>query len=275
MSPFKRQKKDWTVWIAGIIYFIGIPLLLVILFLLSDMVKELLLLYPTNPTFLSVIGSHYLHTTLPHLASNLTFYFLVLPFIFMFDRMSNRKMPLVNLVLLFIILPILVSLINTAIFSDVGITAPGKGFSAIAAGLFGYLAFSTLHFIRDYHGVRFERSIFQLMWLILYINLALISLTYGYYLMVLLLCLLILISIFLTYKDYGKILDLLTHVNRVHRTAIFGGFTLSLIAAAQGLFPETTMYGTTLINIAAHYVGYIFGFVGPAVVSTYVIEKER
>ena len=152
-----------------------------------------------------MLGSNYLHTTFPHFISNLLFYLLIMVFIFTFDVLTNRKMLFVNLPLLFIVLPIVSSLINVITFSELGTNLPGKGFSAIVAGVFGYMAFSTLHFIRDYYEIKFEKSIMQLMWLILYINLLIISLVYGYYLPVLIIFILVVFSIFYTKKDIKNI----------------------------------------------------------------------
>lgn len=48
-----------------------------------------------------------------------------------------------------------------------------------------------------------------------------------------------------------------------------------LSAGVQSLFSETTKYGGTIVNILAHYVGYIFGFMVPAAVSLYVIDRQK
>lgn len=271
----KKQPKNLGVWIAGIIYFVIIPLILTVVFLISDSLKEVLLLYPNNPTFVSIIGSNYLHTTFPHFISNLIFYLVIMVFIFTFDVATNKKMLFVNLPLLFIVLPIVSSVVNVIIFSDLGVSAPSNGFSAIVAGVFGYLAFSTSHFIREYYGIKFDRSIIQLMWLILYINLLIVSLIYGYYLAVVVLSVLVLFSIFYTARDIKKIFSLLRKLKRPARVAIFVSLYLCLCVGVIGLFPESLKNSGNLVNILAHYVGYVFGFMVPALVSTYVIERKK
>ena len=232
-------------------------------------------MYPNNPTFISIIGSNYLHTTFPHFISNLVFYLVVMAFIFAFDKLTNRKMLYINLLLLFIILPIVSSLLNIVILSDLAANLPHKGFSAIVAGVFGYLAFSTLHFITNYYEVKFEKGILQLMWLILYINLAIISLVYGYYLIILLLSVLVLLSIYHTSRDIKKIFSLLLKLKRPARIAIFVSLYLCLFVGVIGLFPGSIQYSGNLINILAHYIGYVFGFMVPALISIYVIERKK
>jgi len=196
-------------------------------------------------------------------------------FIFAFDKLTNRKMLYVNLILLFIILPIVSSLLNIVILSDIATNVAHKGFSAIVAGVFGYLTFSTLHFITNYYEVKFEKGILQLMWLILYVNLAIISLVYGYYLIILLVSVLILLSIFNSRKDIKKIIMLLRRLKRPARVAVFTSLYLCLCVGMVGLFPGSLRNSGNLVNILAHFFGYVFGFMVPALVSIYVIEKKK
>jgi len=276
MNSNKKQHKNIGVWFAGVVYFVIIPVILVIVFLLSGSLKESLLLYPNNPTFISMLGSNYLHTDFLHLMSNLILYLVLMVFIFTFDALTNRKMLFMNLLLLFILLPLFSSLVNVVALSYLGVFAPCMGFSAIVAGFFGYLSFSTLHYIREYHKVKFERSIFQLLWSIFYINLALISLIYGYYLGVIALAFLIAISFYYTYNDFGKIFMLANKVkNRSHRTLILVSLFFCIGAVTQSLFPEMLKYNGAVVNVLAHYVGYVFGFFVPAVVSVYGIERRK
>jgi hypothetical protein len=258
-----------------VFYFILIPVLLIVLYLNADMLKQSLALYINNPTLLSIIGSNYFHTEQWHILSNLVFYFLLMPFVFFFDYLTNKKMLLVNILLLFVFLPVLSSLLNIVMFTEMGVTGPGYGFSAIVAGIFGYLAFSLLHYARDYHSVRFEKGIFQMMWLIIYINLALISLVYGIYLLVVIIAFLLMLSIINTYRDYGRIFLKMRDTNYIHRIMFFAGFLFCLIAGVQGLFPGTLVVDGVRVNIYAHYVGYIFGFIVPAMVFVYIIEKKE
>ncbi len=207
--------------------------------------------------------------------SNLVLYLVLMVFIFIFDALTNRKMLFVNLPLLFIVLPIISSLVNVVIFSALEANLPAKGFSAVVAGVFGYLTFSTLHFIREYYGIKFDRSILQLMSLIFYINLLIISLVYGYYPVVILLSLLVVYFIFYTKKDIKKIFSLLRKLKRSARAVIFVSFYLCLFVGVVALFPGSLKNSGNLVNILAHYVGYIFGFLVPATVYMYVIEKRK
>ncbi|HER45524.1 MAG TPA: hypothetical protein ENO12_01760, partial [Thermoplasmatales archaeon] len=198
-----NTNKNIGIWLAGVVYFVVVPLFLVIVFVFSESLKESLLLYPKSPTFLSMLGSNFLHTDLSHLLSNLVLYLVLMVCIFSFDALTNKTMLYANMLLMFLLLPFVASFANVVGLSFIGVNLPCYGFSAVVAGVFGYLAFSLLHYIKEYHAVRFERSIFQLLWFILYINLALISVIYGFYLRAVLLCVLIGLSFYYTYQDLG------------------------------------------------------------------------
>jgi hypothetical protein len=222
----KYNKNSGCIWLfAAVFYFILIPAVLVVLYLNSDMLNQSLALYPNNPTLLSIIGSNYFHTQQGHLLSNLIFYFILMPFVFVFDYLTNKKMLLVNMVLLFVLLPVVSSFLNIVVFREIGVTIPSYGFSAIVAGIFGYLAFSMLHYVRDYHGVRFDKGIFQMMWLILYINLAFISLVYGIYLLVVIIVFFLMLSLINTYRDYGKVFLKMRDTTFFHRIVFFCRFS--------------------------------------------------
>ncbi|MBN1860856.1 MAG: hypothetical protein JW840_05280 [Candidatus Thermoplasmatota archaeon] len=270
------SKRDIGVWFAGIVYFIVIPLVLVTVFVFSESLKESLLLYPKSPTFLSMLGSNFLHTDLFHLLSNLVLYLVLMVLVFTFDALTNPMMLFVNMILLFVLLPLVSSLANVVGFSFIGVNHACLGFSAVVAGLFGYLAFSFLHYIKEYHTVRFERGIFQLLWFILYINLALISVIYGFYLGAVVLCVLIGLSFYYTYKDLGKIFQLgKTVQSRFHRVLILLSLFFCLSTVTQALFPERLVVNGMVVNILAHYVGYMVGFFVPAVVSVYIVERRK
>jgi len=256
-------------------YFLFIPVLLIILFLNSDVLKQILSLYPNNPTVVSIIGSNYFHIEPMHLFSNLVLYFLLMPFVFIFDFLTNKKMLLVNMLLLFVFLPVVSSLFNILVFIELGVNIPGYGFSAINSAIFGYLAFSLFHYVRDYHNLVFEKGIFYMMWFILYINLAFISLVYNIYWLFVIIVFLFFLTILNTYRDFAKVFVKMKNTCLLHRTLFFTGFLLCLMAGVQALFPATVTRGTTIVNVFAHFVGYIFGLVVPALVSIYCIDKKK
>lgn len=270
------SKRDRLILLAGVVYFIVVPLVLVVVFLYSESLKGALALYPNAPTVLSMLGSNYLHTDLPHLVSNLVLYLVLLVFVFSFDALSNRPMLFVNLALFFLFVPVVSSLANVLGLSYLGVNLPCFGFSAVVAGVFGYLAFSLMHYLRDCHGVVFQRGIFQLLWFILYINLMLISLIYQFYVGAVVVGVLLVLSLYYTSPDLVRIMQAVQAVSqRSQKVLILMGLFLCLSAASQALFPQQVVQNGSVVNILAHYVGYMVGFFVPAVVSVYIVERRK
>ena len=269
------MKKQFDLWFPFIIYFLFIPGLIVAIFLFSNDLKQFLLLNVLHPTPLSIIGSNYLHTDVPHMLSNLIAYLLVMALIFFFDYQTHKKMLYVNMLLLFLLLPIVTSLLNIVSLIEYNVNVFLKGFSAITAGVFGYLAYSLFHYIRERYQVVYKRSVFQLMWLIIYVNLAMISLIYEYYLIAIVIIFLILLTLMNTYSDYLEILNVLRKIDFLPRTILFFGFLLSLLAVVPGLFPENVQQNGMVVNVYAHYIGYIFGFGIPAIVAEYMLKDRK
>ena len=96
-----------------------------------------------------------------------------------------------------------------------------------------------------------------------------------FYIAVIFLFVLILVSIFYNFRDIKKIISLLRVSNRLNRVVIFVSLYLCLCVGVIGLFPGSLRNSGNLVNILAHYVGYVFGFMVPATISIYVIEKRK
>ena len=271
----RRKPKDLDLWISGLTYFLLIPYILTAIYLMSSNLKDILMLYPKSPTFVSILGSNFLHTNFSHFIGNIGSYLIIIPFIFMFDAISNKKMLFINLPLLFFILPAISSILTITAFSYLGVNIPAEGFSAIVAGLLGYLAFSFLNFVKRYYKLDFKRSIFQLLWFILFINLMIIPAIYGDYLISIALVPLAIIFLFYTREDYIKIIQLILRLKHENIVAyvilvVCGLFIIGF--GSLGLYPQTIKIEGSFTNILAHYVGYTFGFMVPAFVSEKIIR---
>lgn len=113
------------------------------------------------------------------------------------------------------------------------------------------------------------------MWLILLLNLFWICLIYLYYLSLLLVSVLLVVSMFYVGNDYLKIFTLLHKLNRLDCTLVLASLMLCICMGFQMMFPENIRQGNSLTNILAHYVGYVFGFIVPAIVSIYIVERRN
>jgi hypothetical protein len=78
------------------------------------------------------------------------------------------------------------------------------------------------------------------------------------------------LSLYYTYTDLGKIFELgKTVQSRFHRVLILLGLFFCISTVTQALFPERVVVDGMVVNILAHYVGYMVGFFVPAMVSVF------
>jgi len=241
---------------------------------MSSSLEGYLSLDTSHPTLLNILGAHYLHSDLIHLLSNLILYLFFMIVIFVCDAFTNQKMLFINLLLLFILLPIFSSFIDILAFSAMGIDTVAKGFSDIVAGVFGYLAFSFLHFLRDHYKTNFKHDILPLLWFFLLVNLLWICIIYVNYFLILLLVLILIVWSYSIRFDIRKIYEITGSSNRVEKAATFGVLTFYLFVGIFYFFPSEILYNNSIVDILAHYVGYVYGAMVPALVSTYGVERR-
>jgi hypothetical protein len=130
-----------------------------------------------------------------------------------------------------------------------------------------------LNFIRDYHDIKFNRKILQLLDLFIIINALIISIIYGFFLPIILLIVLGIGALFYFIDDIKKIISLLRGLKRWNFVIIFISIYLCLFVGVISLFPGSLQKNGSIVNILAHYVGYFFGITVPAIISAYIVEK--
>ena len=135
------KKLDWFIF-----YFI-VPLFLIIVYIMVYLHPELervLILQTSNPTWISIYLSNFVHTDFwHHLGGNLLSYFILI-YLILFFR-TDRKKFYINMALFFTVLPVLGSLSTIYYISA---SSPSFGFSGIVSGLAGYLLYSVYWYIR-------------------------------------------------------------------------------------------------------------------------------
>lgn len=107
--------------------------------------ERVLILQTSNPTWISIYLSNFVHTDLwHHLGGNLLIYFILI-YLILFLRIDGKKF-YINMILFFTVLPVLCSLSTIYLIS-----APIRsfGFSGIVSGLVGYLLYSVYQYIRE------------------------------------------------------------------------------------------------------------------------------
>jgi hypothetical protein len=276
------KNKKLLLGFTAFVYFLIIPLILVLIFLLPESTKIALSLNTLNPSAYSLLTSGYTHLTFTHFISNFIAYLFIVPFIFYFDFKRDIKMLFLILILLFLLLPIFYSLLSVGLFSYYGANILDKGFSTILAGLIGYLPISYIYFLKDKRKIKFS-SIYYILLLFFSFNLSLITFINGWYIVLLILVPFFLFCLYLSLSDLKKIRDFYLDLSGRKSFGLFHIWIVLLLwivalllcfIATIGLFPASLQgtNGITNINIFAHYVGYVYGFTIPAFVSIKLLK---
>lgn len=146
---FNRIKNKLT--IENVIFFILIPFILTIICISVQFfpkLKDILILQPLNPTPISIFFSSYTHLTFGHLLNNLENYIVIIFLILILE--TDRKIFFINMLLIFFMLPILISLY--IIYYEPN-SLPGSGFSGILSGLMGYFPYSVYRYLKKEWGI--------------------------------------------------------------------------------------------------------------------------
>jgi hypothetical protein len=121
------DRNDW------LIYFLLIPLVILIIFILPQPIKDsYFILNLSQPTVFSIFIHNYTHSSTSHLANNLVIYRVTLFSIFKTETYKMRFNKISTLLLL--ALPFISSL---PLFLLSSMMPPAQGFSAIGAGFLG------------------------------------------------------------------------------------------------------------------------------------------
>jgi hypothetical protein len=276
----RMNKEKLSFGFAAFVFFLLIPLILILIFLLPENTKIALSLNTLNPSAYSLLTSGYTHLTFTHFISNFIAYLFIMPFIFYFDFKRNMKMLFLVLIFLFLLLPIFYSILSVGLFSYFGANVLDKGFSTILAALIGYLPVSYIYFLKDERKINFSNSYYVLL-LFFSFNLSLITLINGWYLILAVIVPLFLLCLYFSLPDLRKIRDFYLDLSGRKSFGLFHIWIVLLLwivalllcfIASIGLFPASLNGSSGTTNIFAHYVGYAYGFTVPAFVSIKLLK---
>jgi hypothetical protein len=138
----------WNYW--GF-FFILIPVILVLIFLLPQNIKDsYLILNTTHPLeFQTYLLNEFTHSAFNHLFQNLGCYFLAMLIIFSLDCKQIRFK--IMAVFSFIVIPIVASIFTIFLFNAIGKGVSSQGFSGVVFALLAYaLVLFILFFLSDF-----------------------------------------------------------------------------------------------------------------------------
>jgi hypothetical protein len=269
-----KPKRDYF------IFFILVPLIIFVIYLLPENIRNIFILYPSNPTIISVFLSNYTHTGFTHLSGNVFNYFVVGFLIFVFE--AGRKRFYINMLLLFTVLPVLCSLLTLYYLPN----SASWGFSGIVAGWMGYLLYAVYGYIKEEWRIALNANFVFLM---VMINLLILLSIYKWlgWLYGLLLSLL-LILIVLIRNDLRAMVRKLVNMSSDFgmelrkswksfgfifvKSGIFALTINFLLFGFFDLFPPQIKINGTIVNILVHYSWYCFGVFVPLMIDFLILK---
>ncbi|MFA5346940.1 MAG: hypothetical protein WC294_02290 [Methanoregula sp.] len=138
LYQLKTNLKSWT-FPEWVLFFVLIPALLFLIYLLPQKIKDSYFILNTGELWKlqTYLLNSYTHSQLyPHLVGNVIVYLLALIAVFSFE--NNRRRFRVMAGSSLIVVPIITSLLTTALFHFLGIEVRSQGFSGIVAAFIGY-----------------------------------------------------------------------------------------------------------------------------------------
>jgi len=142
-------------WYDYLFFYLLIPAILTAFYVLPDDLKDYLVLWPSNPTFVSLLFSSYVHVDFNHFISNLSTYLFITFFLFNFE--TNRRLFYQASFMLLLLLPIISSLLIICFLP--ALKTPGiyvLGFSLITSGFAGYSIYAIFNYLKNVLKIPFK-----------------------------------------------------------------------------------------------------------------------
>lgn len=245
---------------------LAVPIIITVAYLLPAPIQQSLILEYGNPSLLNIWSASYVHRGFNHFSNNLVAYILyIVPTYLLFIIADRRKLFWYSFVSFLICLPPVIALLNIAVIGQ----GSGAGFSGIGAAFIGLLLVALITFVRDRllneAGGTTGTSVFLM---------ALGFTAWNYTNLLVTIGILVVSALLLLYEIYSIGLDEVRKAvselnsNRNHVMLVLVGFALFLSSPTL-LFPKQIVQDGNAVNIFSHYIGLVFGFFVPTVLSIY------
>jgi len=260
-SPMSNFNPFTLIWKKSdfAFFFLFIPAVLTLIFLLPVDLKGNLILHTSNPSVLSMFFSNYVHTANIHFLGNFLLYFVVMFLLFNIETDKKRFYRIGFLI--FVVLPFVSS---WAFMYYIDISGPTQGFSALLAAFFGYMICSAYRYIK----VKYDSSlkiIFLWMLLMLNVSLVMVNLNVKYPFDILIVGFTLLLIVLNVKAIVGLLRQIIANY-RLQRTtfetfyvASVSAFCVVSLFVLPSLVPDVIIVDGHMINIFSHYIGWVFG----------------
>lgn len=259
--PFLDEVRS-SVRPADLLLLASVPIVLVAVHLLPSGTRAGLMLEYGDPTLANLWTAAYVHHGNEHLANNAGAYVaMVVPAYLLFAFAGERHVFRATFASFLLVLPAVIGAVNAILIGG----GTGAGFSGVAAAFLGLLPVAVLVFLRSRFTDRFE--VVHGVVGFLAVSAAIVAI-YGRWLAA---AGILAIAALIGVHDARRIgRDELRRTARMlgempgHRElVVFAVFAFLLSPLA--LFPQEVARDGEIVNVVAHYVGFLAGFFGPTV----------
>ncbi len=148
----EKLKNKWE-WCDWAFFFVLIPLVLLIIYLLPQELRDnYFILHTANPTIHTMLLSKYAHSDFSHFSVNLLAYLIwllsIFSLLFIFPIESEKKTFYISSFLFFILLPFILSGLTILYYPSTS----SQGFSGITSAFLGYLVYLIYIFSNELKG---------------------------------------------------------------------------------------------------------------------------
>ncbi|MCX6730183.1 MAG: hypothetical protein NT058_01660 [Candidatus Portnoybacteria bacterium] len=136
-SQIVSNLKSWS-FFEWIFFFVLVPLLLFLVYLLPQNFKDTYLVFNTSELFRiqTFLVNEYTHSSFDHILGNVKFYLIAILVIFAFENNKQRFRIMVSSA--FLIVPIVAAFLTVIFWSSINRNTVSQGFSGIGAALSAY-----------------------------------------------------------------------------------------------------------------------------------------
>lgn len=276
MVPIKRDQSRSTnsllndivteVRVPDLLLIMSVPLILSLVFILPKSIQNGLILEFGSPSIINLWSSAFLHRGLNHFIANTILYcILIVPIYSLFVLAQERTLFRFTFVSFLLVLPAVIALVNIAVINQ----GTGAGFSGIDSAFFGVLPLSFVLFIQNRISSEIEqRHSVPLFLMIASIIAFVYSGVFAFFCFLFVALSLAIYQIYqLGFPEIKKTVNNLLTMRGYLEMVVFSAalFLLSPVL----LFPQEIVQQGHTVNILSHYVGLVFGFFEPLLISIY------
>lgn len=260
-----------------IVYFVIIPLILILFYILPSHIKQLFVLDRSNPNPFSLYFSSFVHLDFNHFISNLLTYFLLIFSILYLE--TNKKILYTFTALTFLFVPFITSFLFLTVVPKELKTS--IGFSNIVSAFNGYLLFAVFSFLKKLVkslSIYFYSFMIFLSFFVLFV---LNPLFFSWLIVIIPVLILLFILVFKEIekvfktikKSFFRIKKEKSILKLISKVSLWILIFVLTIFSLPILIPTEIISNGYIINTLAHYAGYVFGLITPLAISA--INKNK